>query len=86
MAKLTATQVEATKIIRAMFSNGTWTILVTDADNKIYNVRFAGLEADADALILSNTHAALLLVDAYVAPVLPVNVEKKDIYGLAPKA
>lgn len=84
MAKLTALEVEATKIIRATFSNGHWTVLVSDTQNKIYNVRFAGAEGDADSLILTNTHTALLLVDKYEAPVLPVVVERKDVYGHAP--
>jgi|DEB19_MinimDraft_2_1074335.scaffolds.fasta_scaffold184177_2 hypothetical protein len=85
MEKLTSNEIALTKIVRATFLNDKWVVLVSDADNNIYNVSFTGLESDNDDTILSNTHAALLEVDKYVAPVLPVTINRENIIGLTPK-
>jgi hypothetical protein len=85
MKKLTSGDIALTKIVRATFLNDKWVILVTDTNNYLYNVSFTGLESDDNNTILSNTHTALLDVDKYEVPVLPVDVTREDIVGSTPK-
>jgi hypothetical protein len=85
MPKLTDRDITLTKIVRATFLNDKWVILVTDTNNYLYNVSFTGLESDDNNTILSNTHTALLDVDKYEEPVLPVDITREDIVGSTPK-
>jgi hypothetical protein len=85
MLKLTDRDITLTKIVRATFLNDKWVILVTDTNNYLYNVSFTGLESDDNNTILSNTHTALLDVDKYEEPVLPVDITREDIVGSTPK-
>ena len=85
MKKLTNSDIALIKIVRATFTNDKWVVLVTDANNYIYDVSFNGLESDDNDIILSNTHTALLEVDKYESPVLPVEIIRDDIVGSTPK-
>jgi len=85
MAKLTVNEIADTKLIRAVFTNGNWNVIVSDTQNKLYNVKFVGAENDSNDSILEKTHTALLDVNKYVAPVFSPQIERKEIYGQAPK-
>jgi phosphomannomutase len=84
MAKLTAKDIETTKVIRATFENSKWVILVTDETNYIYRVEFEGSESDDNATILTKAHAALLEVDKYEPVVIPEPIIREDLNGLNP--
>jgi hypothetical protein len=81
MAKLTAQEIEESKVIRATFEEGKWVILVSDSNDFIYRVMFDGLEGDDNNTLLSKTKEALLEVDKYEPPVIPTPVVRDDIIG-----
>lgn len=84
MAKLTAEEVAASKVIRATFEEGKWIILVSDSSDFIYRVDFDGVESDDNATLLSKTHAALLETEKYEPVVIPQPVVREDLTGLNP--
>jgi len=84
MAKLTAEEVAAAKVIRATFENGKWIILVSDSSDFIYRVDFEGAESDDNATLLSKTHEALLETEKYEPVVIPQPVVREDLTGLNP--
>lgn len=84
MAKLTAQEIEATKVIRATFENGKWVILVSDETSYTYRVDFEGSESDDNATLLTKAHTALLEVDKYEPVVIPEPMVREDLNGLNP--
>lgn len=84
MAKLTAKDIETTKVIRATFEDSKWVILVTDEANYIYRVEFEGSESDDNTTLLTKAHAALLEVDKYEPVVIPEPIIREDLNGLNP--
>jgi phosphomannomutase len=84
MAKLTAQEIETTKVIRATFEDSKWVILVSDEANYIYRVEFEGSESDDNATLLTKVHAALLEVDKYEPVVIAEPVVREDLNGLNP--
>jgi len=84
MAKLTAQEIETTKVIRATFEDSKWVILVSDEANYIYRVQFEGSESDDNTTLLTKTHTELLEVDKYEPVVIAEPVVREDLNGLNP--
>ena len=84
MAKLTAQEIEMTRVIRATFEDSKWVILVSDDNNCIYRVEFEGSESDDNGVLLSKTHIELSLVDKYEPVVFSGPIIREDLNGLNP--
>jgi hypothetical protein len=84
MSKLTAQEIEKTKVLRATFEDNKWVVIVTDEDNMVYRVSFDGTESDTNETILSNVHNELLNVDKIVPVFIPQPIVREDLNGLNP--
>jgi hypothetical protein len=84
MSKLTAQEIEKTKVLRATFEDNKWVVIVTDEDNMVYRVSFDGTESDTNETILSNLHNELLNVDKIVPVFIPQPIVREDLNGLNP--